>query len=118
MVRARQLQLLRRLRIKFLGALLRSPGTNLAATNQTRAHSPSPLTSALSTQSTQPTQAMLSIVTQTEAQHLVMATSSSSATTQTPLIQAMLVLIAVQHTQTPLKQLMGRVRCWMVRRTS
>ena len=100
-----------------MGALLRSPGTDLATGNQTRAHSPSPLTSALSTQSTQPTQAMLSGVTHPTAQHLAMATSSTSAATLTPLIQAMLML-TVQHTLIPLRQLMGRVHCWMVSTTS
>ena len=54
---------------------------------------------------------MLSIVAQALAQHLAMATSSASTATQTQIIQAMLVLMAVQHTRTPLRQLMDTVRC-------
>ena len=85
-----------------MGASLRPPGINPTATNQTRKHSPSPLTSALSTQLTQTTQPKLYIVTQATAHHLVAANSSTSVATQTPLIQAMFLRITVQHTRTPL----------------
>ena len=110
-IRDRKSLLLKQQRIKFSGASLLSTGIHPAGTHQTRAHSASPLTSALSTKSTQPTQPMQSIVGQTTAQHLVVPTSFISLKTQTPVITAVLVLMGVQHTRTPLRQLMAIVRC-------
>ena len=112
-IRGRQSLLLKQIRIRFLGASLPPPGIHLALTNQILIPSPSQLTSALSTQSTQPRQLMLSLVTHHMVQHLAIPTSSTSPTTQTPLIQAMLML-AVLYTLTLLRQLMAIVRCLMV----